>query len=53
MGREKRPLAGLIMLYQTLSLLIVLYAAFSYINHRFIKWPPTVGIHAAAGLMHW
>ena len=32
------------MLYQTLSLLIVLCAAFSYINHRFIKWPPTIGI---------
>lgn len=31
-------------LYEILSLLIVLCAAFSYLNHRFIKWPPTIGI---------
>jgi CPA1 family monovalent cation:H+ antiporter len=31
-------------LYQILSLLIVFCAAFSYINYRFIKWPPTIGI---------
>lgn len=31
-------------LYKILSLIIVLCAAFSYINHRFIKWPPTIGI---------
>jgi CPA1 family monovalent cation:H+ antiporter len=31
-------------LYQVLSLLIVLCALFSYINHRFIGWSPTIGI---------
>ena len=31
-------------LYQILSLLIVLCAVFSYINHRFIRWSPTIGI---------
>ncbi len=31
-------------LYQILSLLIVLCAVFSYLNHRFIHWPPTIGI---------
>jgi CPA1 family monovalent cation:H+ antiporter len=30
--------------YNILSLLIVLTAAFSYINHRFIKLPSTIGI---------
>src|ERR1043165_6118613 len=30
--------------YQILSLLIVLCAVFSFVNHRFIKWPPTIGI---------
>ncbi len=31
-------------LYEILSLLIVLCAVFSYLNHRFIKWAPTIGI---------
>lgn len=31
-------------LYEVLSLLVVLCAFFSYLNHRFIKWPPTIGI---------
>lgn len=30
--------------YQVLSLLIVLCALFSFVNHRIIKWPPTIGI---------
>jgi len=30
--------------YQIISLLIVLCAVFSYVNHRFIKWPPTIGL---------
>lgn len=30
--------------YQVLTLIIVLCAVFSYINHRFIQWPPTIGI---------
>lgn len=30
--------------YQVLSLLIVLCAVFSFVNQRFIKWPPTIGI---------
>ena len=37
---------GKLHLYQILSLLIVLCAAFSYINHRFIRWAPTIGIMA-------
>ncbi len=32
------------LLYQILSLIIVICAVFSYINHRYIKWPPTIGI---------
>ena len=31
-------------LYQVCSLIIVFCALFSYINHRFIKWPPTIAI---------
>lgn len=31
-------------LYEILSLLVVLCAAFGYLNHRFIRWPPTIGI---------
>ncbi len=30
---------------EILSILIVLAAAFAYINHRWIKWPPTIGIN--------
>jgi CPA1 family monovalent cation:H+ antiporter len=29
---------------EILSILIVLAAVFAYINHRWIKWPPTIGI---------
>jgi monovalent cation:H+ antiporter, CPA1 family len=29
---------------EILTITIVLAAIFSYINHRFIKWPPTIGI---------
>lgn len=29
---------------EILTVTIVLAALFSYINHRFIKWPPTIGI---------
>ncbi|QJD95415.1 sodium:proton antiporter [Mucilaginibacter robiniae] len=29
---------------EILTITIVLAAAFAYINHRFIKWPPTIGI---------
>ncbi len=32
--------------YEILTLLICLAALFAYINHRFIKWPPTIGIMA-------
>ena len=35
-------------LYQIISFLIVVCAVFSYINHRFIKWPPTIGVMALA-----
>lgn len=31
---------------EILTLTIVLTAVFAYINHRFIKWPPTIGIMA-------
>lgn len=30
--------------YEVFVFIICLAAAFSYINHRFIKWPPTIGI---------
>ncbi len=33
-------------LYEILSLLVVLCAVFSYLNHRYIKWSPTIGIMA-------
>jgi CPA1 family monovalent cation:H+ antiporter len=29
---------------EIISITIVLAALFAYINHRFIKWPPTIGI---------
>ena len=29
---------------EILSILVVLAAVFAYINHRWIKWPPTIGI---------
>ncbi|AMR33172.1 sodium:proton antiporter [Mucilaginibacter sp. PAMC 26640] len=29
---------------EILTLIIVITASFAYINHRFIKWPPTIGI---------
>ncbi|MBK0379007.1 cation:proton antiporter [Mucilaginibacter segetis] len=29
---------------EIISITIVLAAVFAYINHRFIKWPPTIGI---------
>ena len=32
--------------YEILTFLICLAALFAYINHRFIKWPPTIGIMA-------
>lgn len=31
---------------EIISITIVLAALFAYINHRFIKWPPTIGIMA-------
>jgi len=31
---------------EILTLTLVLAAVFAYINHRFIKWPPTIGIMA-------
>lgn len=31
-------------LQEILTITIVLAALFAYINHRFIKWPPTIGI---------
>jgi CPA1 family monovalent cation:H+ antiporter len=31
---------------EILTLTVVLAAIFAYINHRFIKWPPTIGIMA-------
>ena len=31
---------------EILSIVIILAALFAYINHRFIKWPPTIGIMA-------
>jgi CPA1 family monovalent cation:H+ antiporter len=31
---------------EILTITIVLAAVFAYINHRFIKWPPTIGIMA-------
>jgi monovalent cation:H+ antiporter, CPA1 family len=30
--------------YEVFVFIICLAAAFSYINHRYIKWPPTIGI---------
>lgn len=32
--------------YEILTFFICLAALFSFINHRFIKWPPTIGIMA-------
>lgn len=32
--------------YEILTLIICLAAAFAYVNHRFLKWPPTIGIMA-------
>lgn len=32
--------------YQVFTLIICLAAVFAYINHRFIKWTPTIGIMA-------
>ena len=32
--------------YEIFVFIICLTAAFSYINHRYIKWPPTIGIMA-------
>ncbi len=32
--------------YEIFVLIVCLTAAFSYINHRYIKWPPTIGIMA-------
>src|ERR1700761_4934706 len=29
---------------EILTITMVLAAAFAYINHRWIKWPPTIGI---------
>src|ERR1700761_4705142 len=31
-------------LNEILTITIVLAALFAYLNHRFIKWPPTIGI---------
>lgn len=31
-------------LYEIFVLIICLAAGFSYINHRYIKWPPTIGV---------
>ena len=31
-------------LYNTLTVIIVLTALFGYINHRWLKWPATIGI---------
>jgi CPA1 family monovalent cation:H+ antiporter len=33
-------------LYNVLTIIILLAAIFSYVNYRFIKWPPTIGIMA-------
>jgi CPA1 family monovalent cation:H+ antiporter len=33
-------------IYQIISVLILITAAFAYINHRWIKWPATIGIMA-------
>ena len=35
---------GTMSINEILSITIVLAAVFAYINHRFIKWPPTIGI---------
>jgi CPA1 family monovalent cation:H+ antiporter len=32
--------------HEILTIIIVLAAVFAYINHRLIKWPPTIGIMA-------
>ncbi|MDP9048418.1 MAG: sodium:proton antiporter [Bacteroidota bacterium] len=33
---------------EILSITIILAAAFAYVNHRWIKWPPTIGIMVLA-----
>ena len=30
--------------YQLISIIVLLAAVFAYVNHRWIKWPPTIGI---------
>lgn len=35
---------GTMSINEILSITILLAAVFAYINHRFIKWPPTIGI---------
>jgi CPA1 family monovalent cation:H+ antiporter len=34
--------------YQIISIIILLAAVFAYINDRWIKWPPTIGIMVLA-----
>jgi CPA1 family monovalent cation:H+ antiporter len=38
-------------LFNILAILITLSAAFSYINHRFIRWPTTIGLMVIALLV--
>ena len=38
-------------LFNILAILITLSAAFSYINHRFIRWPTTIGLMVMALLV--
>jgi CPA1 family monovalent cation:H+ antiporter len=35
-------------IYQIISLLVLLAAVFAYVNDRWIKWPPTIGIMVLA-----
>ena len=36
--------------YEILTFFICLAAVFSYVNYRFIKWPPTIGVMALSQL---
>ena len=38
-------------LFNILAILITLSAAFSYFNHRFIRWPTTIGLMVIALLV--
>ena len=41
---HKRSQSLTMSFYHLLTVFILLAALFSYLNHRFIKWPPTIGI---------